>query len=181
MLPTCGPVSLPSIGGNGAALDSHSITIHVAISQEFPNPHPVTETAEEGMTREEFPLPNPYPMLETVNEAAPESASPQLSPEATQDALAPTDHVDIPPTPPPARVSESTATQPQADHVETAAQVVRRQATSPASLARASTSTSSNPTSSTLTHKKRRSLFARIKHIFDKDKDKQEKKEKSKH
>lgn len=68
---------------------------------------------------------------------------------------------------PPIAVFEPTTKPPAVDLLETAA---------PASNDRAST-----PASSTLTPKKRRSLFARIKHVFDKNRDKQERKEKNKH
>jgi len=78
------------------------------------------------------------------------------------------------PIPPPVAVLEPTAKQqPRVDPLETAAQGQRQPATAPASEGRASTS--SNPSSNTLTAKKRRSLFARIKHIFEKDKEKKEK------
>ena len=98
-----------------------------------------------------------------------DSAVPQLnhSPQATQDAPALTDRVDLPPVPTPAPVVEPTTKQPQVDLVQPAAQ----SHPTPASTAQTST-----PDSSTLIPKKRRSLFARIKRIFDKDKDKQERK-----
>lgn len=77
----------------------------------------------------------------------------------------------------PVAVLKSTARQPEADLAETVAQAHRKQAAAPASNDQASTP--STPASSTLTPKKRRSLFARIKHVFGKDKDKQESKEKN--
>ena len=98
-----------------------------------------------------------------------ESAVPQLnhSPQATQDIPALTDRVDVPPAPTLVAVLEPTTKQPQVDLVETAAQGHRQQTTS---------TLASTPPSSTLIPKKRRSLFARIKHIFDKNNDKQGKK-----
>ncbi|KAG8218341.1 Mechanosensitive ion channel-domain-containing protein [Butyriboletus roseoflavus] len=77
---------------------------------------------------------------------------------------------DVPPVPTPIAVLEST--------IEVDRQGHRRQAAVPASIKASSPST---PASSTLTQKKRRSLFARFKHMFDKDSDKRERKEKNKH
>jgi hypothetical protein len=95
-----------------------------------------------------------------------ESAVPQLD-QAAQDIPALTDRVDVPPAQTLVAVPEPTTEQPQVNLVETAAQGHRQKNTF------ALASSPSTPASSTLTPKKRRSLFARIKHIFDKDNDKQ--------
>ncbi|KAF8558965.1 hypothetical protein OG21DRAFT_863490 [Imleria badia] len=150
-----------TLDGSGEAHDSHSISTHAPIqltNGELPTSPSEAETAKD-----------------TPLESAPQ---PDYSVQDAQDTSAVTDRVDVPPTPAPAAASEPTATQPKMNFVENAAQSHRRQATLPASISQVSTP--STPSSSTLTHKKRRSLFARIKHIFDKKHDKQGEKEKNK-
>ena len=91
----------------------------------------------------------------------PESAAPQ-----------PTSQLDDPP----AVTVDPTEKRSEVEPPETATQGHHQQVVAPLTI-----STAPTPTSSTLTHKKRRSFFARIKHIFEKNKDKQERKEKTKH
>lgn len=149
-------MTLPSVNGNGEAHDSHDISTHVPIQSTNGELHtsPLVPDAKEAVV---LPL----------ESATPE---PEHSLRAAQDTSAVTDRVDVPLAPAPAAALEPIATQPQEDLVENVAQGHRRH-TLPAPIGQVSTP--SIPTSSTLTHKKRRSLFARIKHIFDKKKDKE--------
>ncbi|KAH0839621.1 Mechanosensitive ion channel-domain-containing protein [Lanmaoa asiatica] len=155
-------ISLPPVNGNGETHDSYSFATHAPI--QFTIGEPLASPS----------VPETSEAVSAPFESA--ASQPNHSPQAAQDALALTGRVDVPPTPTPAAVLDPTAKQPRVD-LESAAQSHPRQDTVPASIGRASTA--STPGSSTLTPKKRRSLLARIKHIFDKDSDKRERKEKN--
>ncbi|KAG9317165.1 hypothetical protein JVU11DRAFT_1357 [Chiua virens] len=97
----------------------------------------------------------------TSSSDVPETAKEVVAPQESA-VSQPSHSTRAAPDTPLAAVSEPTANQPKAD---------------PATVAGASTSSAP---SAAPPHKKRPSLFARIKHMFDKNKDKREKKEKSK-
>lgn len=127
------------------------------------SPLPINGSGSPFLTAHDSPS---VPETATSQSAVPQS---NHSSHAARDTPAFADPVDISPIPTPAAVLEPTAKQPQVDHPQ--------QATSSTSIAQASTST---PASGASTRKKRQSWFAKIKHIFDKDHDKQERK-KNKH
>lgn len=147
-----GFVPPPSINGNGEASDGDLAT-HAPIQ----------------FTKGGAPTSPSVPETAEVVATPLESAAPQpsRSPEVAQINVSP------------AAVSEFPVKQPEADTPKTAEQSRSRPAPLPASNVQASSP--STPASSTLTPKKRQSFFARIKHIFDKNKDKQERREKDKH
>jgi hypothetical protein len=143
---------------------------------ETHDPHSMSTHAPIQFTKGELPI--SAAVSETAVSAPLESAVPEPdhSLQGAQDTPAVTDRTGAAPAPAPAPAStpESTAKQPQPRYVEA---VASGQVTPPPVGQASSFST---PSSSTLTHKKRRSFFAKIKHIFERDHDKQGKKEKSK-